>query len=124
MTTNSIDILVVDDELSILSTMKAILEAKGYKVGTADNGIKAVSIAKQRHFDIAIIDIVMPEMNGVDTYLKLQKISPDTAIIMITGYGKEHPLVEKAIDEGIQQLLHKPVDLDYLMKIISSLINN
>ena len=79
------DILVVDDDPGIATTLCQILLLKKHDVETAANGNEAVALIKKKHFDMAIVDIVMPELNGIDTYNQIKEISPDTNVVMITG---------------------------------------
>jgi len=108
-------ILVVDDEPGMLETMADILNATGYRAAMIADSSKAIDLVQKVHFDIVLLDIVMPEMNGVDAYYRIRDISPDTKVVMMTGYGSEHPLVKEAIGSGVDDLLHKPFDLGELL---------
>jgi len=113
-------VLIVDDEPGMLETMSDILSSTGYRAAVVSEAQKAVDLVKKVHFNVVLLDIVMPETNGVDAYYKIKEISPDTKVIMMTGYGAEHPLVKKAITIGVDELLHKPFDLDELMASLNS----
>jgi YesN/AraC family two-component response regulator len=117
---NKTSTLIIDDEVGILETIGDILDIKGYEVETAENGARGVEIAKTRHFDFILTDIVMPEMNGVEAYHQIKQISPDTEVIMMTGYGSDHPLVITAIHSGIKRLLHKPFEVSSLLKALNA----
>ncbi|MBT3363750.1 MAG: response regulator [Chloroflexi bacterium] len=114
-----INVLVVDDEPGMLETMADILAATGYRSSVVEQAKMALDLVGKIHFDIVLMDIVMPEMNGVDAYKKIRSASPDTKIIMMTGYGSDHPLVKKALGCGVEYLLHKPFDVDTLISSIN-----
>lgn len=115
---NKTSILIIDDEAGILETICDILDIKGYDVTTASNGVKGVELVQAHHFDLVLTDIVMPEMNGIEACHHIKRISPDTKVIMMTGYGAEHSLVRTAIDSGAEQILHKPFDISELLYAI------
>ncbi|MBT3362503.1 MAG: response regulator [Chloroflexi bacterium] len=117
-------ILVVDDEPGILETVYDILDIKGYKVAMAENGAKGVALVSKQYFDIVLIDIVMPEMNGVEAYNHIKRISPDTRVIMMTGYGSDHPLVKSALKSGVERLLHKPFEIKNMLGVIDEAVNH
>ena len=103
----------------MLETMSDILDSTGYRAAIVSEAKKAVELVEKAYFNVVLLDIVMPEMNGVEAYYKIKDISPDTKVIMMTGYGSDHPLVKKAITSGVDQLLHKPFDVSELMDSLS-----
>jgi len=110
-------ILIVDDDVEILETISDILEAKGYIVVTARSGSKAIEQIEQTPFDIALIDIIMPGMNGIQLYREIKRINPETKVIMMTGYSVED-LVLKVIAEGAWKVLYKPLNLTELVQLV------
>lgn len=112
-------ILIVDDEDGLRVSMASILEMEGYEVQTAENGYIAIEKAKQTSFDIAFLDIKMPGLNGVETFLEIKKISPETTVVMMTAYAAEK-LIRQALDEGAYACLSKPFDIE---KAIESIEN-
>ena len=110
-----VSILVVDDDLEMLKTLSYILTYKGYEVVTLSSGAEAIEMVKKRSFDIVLSDIKMPGINGVEVLKEIKRLSPETAIMMITAYTM-HGLVEEAKKEGARSIFSKPLDLD---KIIS-----
>ncbi len=111
-------ILVVDDNQDLLETFAMILKRRGYQVQTAVNGISAVDKFKKQNFDVTLMDIVMPEMNGVDAFKKIKQMQPEAPIILMTAYSDED-LVQNAKDEGVRQILHKPIHIDQLIELIN-----
>jgi two-component system response regulator HydG len=111
-------ILVVDDNQDLLETFAMILKRRGYSVQTAIDGITAVDKFKDQKFDVTLMDIVMPEMNGVDAFKKIKEMQPGTPIILMTAYSDEE-LLQTAWDEGADQIIHKPVRIDKLLELIN-----
>ena len=107
-------ILVVDDEKSIRSTLKDILELEKYKVDQAGDGFECLVKVKQNSYDIIILDIKMPKMDGMEAIDRLTELSPDTPIIMISGHGTIDTAVE-AVKKGAFDFIQKPMDLNRLL---------
>ncbi len=93
-------VLLVDDEERILTVGREICKALGYSVITADSGKEAIRIYKkeQDKINLVILDMIMPEMNGLETFLKLKKLNPDIKVLLSTGYS---------IDEKAQEMLRQ-----------------
>lgn len=101
-------ILLVDDEERILTVGREICKALGYSVVTADSGKKAIDMYKKKKDEISIVvlDMIMPKMNGLETFLELKKINPDVKVLLSTGYS---------IDEKAQEML-KQGCMGYILK--------
>jgi CheY-like chemotaxis protein len=115
---DEITILVADDNEDLLDTFAMILKRRGFSVETADNGAAAVDKYKRRRFDVVLMDIVMPEMDGVEASRKIREMHPDTAIILMTGYSDEAQL-KLAFDQGTRYIVQKPVKIEQLIEIIT-----
>jgi len=115
-------ILVIDDERAIRETIFDILDAKGYEVHVAESGERGITLAGKEYYDVVIVDIVMPEMNGVEACRHIRNISPSSSIIMMTGYSPSNPLVRSAIDGGVKRLLHKPFQVSTLLDAMESTV--
>lgn len=111
-------ILVVDDNANLARTTAMILNRKGYAVTTAGDGGEALEKAGHQAFDIILMDIKMPVMNGVETYKQIKSIRPDAAVIMMTAYAVED-LIQEALAEGAYGVLHKPLDIERVMVLIN-----
>ena len=109
--TNQASVLVVDDNEDLLDTFSLILKRRGFNVDTAENGLSAVDKFKSRHFDVTLMDIVMPEMNGVEAFKKIKEISPGATVILMTAYSEDE-LISMALDEGAHRVVHKPIKID------------
>ncbi len=114
-------ILVVDDESSIRRTLKEILEFEKYEVDLAANGMDALDMAKAHPFDAILLDIKMPEMDGLEVLENLQKFT-DCPVVMISGHGTIETAVE-AIKKGAYDFIVKPPDLNRLLITIRNAID-
>ncbi len=111
-------ILIVDDNEDLLQTFAMILRRRGFCVETAGNGASAVDKFKEQSFDVTQMDIVMPEMNGVEAFKKMKEMQPGAPVILMTAYSDEE-LIQTARDEGIRQIIHKPIRIDELIEMIT-----
>jgi DNA-binding response OmpR family regulator len=110
-------ILVVDDDKSILRTFTRILQKSGYEIDTAETGKEAMEKTGTRHYDLALVDIRLPDMDGTDLLAKLKKPLQHTVKIMITGFPSLETGV-KALDEGADAYLVKPVKPQELLILL------
>jgi len=117
VTTSKKTILVVDDDRSILRTFTRILQKSGYEIETAETGKEAIEKADNRHYDLALVDIRLPDMDGTDLLAKLKKQLQSTVKIMITGFPSLETGV-KALDEGADAYLVKPVKPQDLLVLL------
>lgn len=112
-------ILVVDDDPGTCTTLKNILANKGYTVSTTHTGEEAIAIAKEQAHDILFIDIKLPTINGLETYLAIKERNPKAVAIMITGYRQEmDALVKQALENDAYTCLYKPLDMEQLLKLV------
>ncbi|NWF91675.1 MAG: response regulator [Syntrophaceae bacterium] len=113
-------ILVVDDKFSDRETLKTILEDKGYRVATATDGNEAIEKVKTRHYDIIFLDVVLPGIDGVETFERVKKIDPRATVIMMTGYTVED-LVRRAVSEGAYTCIYKPFNMEKLIELVEGI---
>ena len=106
-------ILVVDDEEEVLNTLKILLTIKGYTVHTAKDGLSAIEKVKEVNPHIVLLDVIMPGIGGIDTLKEIKKISPKTAVIMVTAVIDEE-LAKRAVQLGADDYITKPIDFKYL----------
>jgi CheY-like chemotaxis protein len=111
-------VLVADDNEDLVETFAVILKRCGCHVETAGDGPAAVDKYRKRRFDVALMDIVMPGMNGVEALRRMKEIDPDTTVILMTGYA-DAALMERARDEGVRYIVHKPVKVERLIELIT-----
>lgn len=116
-------IMLVDDDEMFVESLSDILSEEGYHVEKAFSGEEALTMAQAQKFDLVLMDIKMPGMNGVEAFKEMKKCSPGTMVMMMTGYSVDE-LVNEAIEEGARGILRKPLDIDVLLKMIDELHKN
>jgi two-component system, NtrC family, nitrogen regulation response regulator NtrX len=107
-------ILIVDDDKSIRKTLRDILEFEKYEVDEAVDGLDCIVKIKQTNFDVIILDVKMPRMDGMEAIEKIQNLTPDTPVVMISGHGNIDTAVE-AVKKGAFDFIQKPPDLNRLL---------
>lgn len=116
------NILIIDDEKSIRTTLKEILEYEGYKVDEAADGIIGLEKIENQDFDAVLCDIKMPKMDGMEVLTKAGELAPDVPFIMISGHGTIETAVE-ATKKGAYDFLQKPPDLNRLLITIRNAVD-
>jgi CheY-like chemotaxis protein len=115
-----LDIFIVDDDKDFAESMAMVLEGRGYEVDIAHSGEDAIAKFKERDFDVAFMDVKLPGMNGVESFMEIRKFKPDTKIVMMTGYSVEQ-LLDQAVENGAWGVLHKPLDMGKVIETIENL---
>ncbi|AEB08859.1 sigma-54-dependent transcriptional regulator [Desulfobacca acetoxidans] len=115
-----ISILVVDDELSIRESLSGWLQQDGYEVATAADGIAAWAMIQENRYDIMLIDVKMPRMDGLSLLKKLRENDHTEAVVMMTAYGSIRDAVE-SMRLGAYDYLLKPFELEELSLTIEKL---
>mgnify|MGYP000358221181 CR=1 FL=1 len=110
-------ILLVDDEEEFINVLTQRLEVRGLKVTSAIRGQDAVDLIGNQSFDIIVLDLAMPGMDGLETLKKIKEKDADAEIVMLSGQGSIKSGVE-AMKLGAEDFLEKPVDLNDLLKRI------
>lgn len=110
-------ILVVDDEPNVRKVLLSILSNEGYIVETVENGKQAIKVAEKTYFDLALIDIELPDIKGTDILSTLRDIRPKMIRIILTAFPSLENAV-KAVNEGANGYVLKPFDGEELLKII------
>ena len=108
---NKMKVLVVDDEKTVRDFFREFLKKKDVEVEFADTGKGAVEEAGKNHYDLIFMDIVLPEIHGVQAYEKLKELGKKIPVVMMTGYAVEG-LIERARKNGIKHILKKPFTLN------------
>jgi CheY-like chemotaxis protein len=107
--------LVVDDDRMLARTLAEILELSGWNVTQANSGTEAVNAAARQAYDVVLMDVKMPGMDGVDAFKAMKAAHPEIRVILMTAYAAEDRLGE-AQREGVMKVLSKPVDVQKLMQ--------
>lgn len=106
-------ILAVDDDVKIRDLLDTLLHRKGHQVLTADHGQKGIDVYRRERPDITILDIEMPNMNGIEVLRKIREINPQAPVIILTGVGTE-VFEKQARDLGVTHFLAKGFSLHEL----------
>jgi PAS domain S-box-containing protein len=124
-TPRSGSILLVDDEQIIRNAARRILKLRGYDVILAESGVKAIEIFKEKKETVSLVllDIIMPEMDGIDTFEALVKIDPSVNVLLFSGYSKDDR-VERLLSKGRVRFAHKPFDIASLSKSVKECLAN
>ena len=115
-------ILVIDDEESIRNLLQDVLTYRGYRVELAASALDGIQLAQQGNHDTVILDIRMPDMDGLEALAKITASNPDLPVIMITAYSTSNTAIE-AMKRGAFDYLSKPFDLDKVFLIMDKAIN-
>ena len=107
-------LLIIDDEQSIRNTIREIFEFEKYEVEEAVDGLDGIDKIKNNKYDVVLLDIKMPEMDGMEVLEKIQVLQPDLPIVMISGHGSLETAVE-AVKMGAYDYISKPPDLNRLL---------
>ena len=110
-------VLVVDDDPGIRDTMVDVLSLEGYTVDVAASGQQALDRVRARRYDVALLDIRMPEMNGLQTLRAIRALDSAVRVIMITGFevGSE---AEDAMSAGAEAVFRKPLDVASFLPVL------
>ena len=114
-------ILVVDDEVDTCRNLSDILTDLGYQVDIAQEGAAALDLVRRNHYDVALLDLKMPGMDGLRLYREIKKISAGTVAIIVTAYAGAGT-AEEAITAGAWQILSKPVDFPKLLSFVDQAV--
>ena len=114
-------ILVVDDEENMLALFKRVLGKEGYDIECVDSGHRAVELAKERPFELAIVDVSMPDMDGIEVLARLKVMDREMPVIMITAF-RSWEKEQAARRLGCSDYLSKPLDMKRLKALVKEKI--
>lgn len=110
-------ILIVDDDQDFAESMAELFEIPGYVVETAFSGEEGIRKFKEKNFDLTFMDVKLPGMNGVESFLEIREYKPDAKVIMMTGFHMEE-LLGQALEKGAWAVLHKPLDTQKVLEMV------
>jgi len=119
-TQRELSILIVDDDPGMRETLGDILEDKGFAVAGAESGEVALERMRVRPYDLILLDIMMPGINGVETLRQIKAINPQVTTVIMTGHTQLEGLVSEALWAGVDGVLYKPFDVDAVIQMIES----
>ncbi len=115
-------VLIIDDEKSIRRTLREILEYENYKVEEAADGLEGLSVLSQKSFDVVLLDVKMPKMDGLEVLSKIMEMNAELPVIMISGHSTIDTAVE-AVKKGAYDFVAKPMDLNRLLITIRNALD-
>jgi DNA-binding response OmpR family regulator len=116
-------ILVVDDDPGMLDTLMDVLSATGYETSVAASGNAALEMAQAGRFDLVLMDVQMPGLNGVQVLHALRVLDPTIVVIMMTAYTGDELVAESQRTTGFS-VLSKPLDLDQVLPLVKSIVSS
>lgn len=116
-------ILVVDDDQALCDVVEKLLSNKGYVVHTSTDSAVALEMISQNHYDLLVLDYLMPGMNGVEIFRQARQVQPEVSGIFLTAHTTINT-VFPAIDAGVERVLAKPVDARELLPVIEQLVGH
>lgn len=108
-------VLVVDDDEDNAHSLAELFELEGHAVTVAHSGESAIAAYVNTDFDLAFMDVMMPGLNGVESFLAIRKLRPEARVFMMTGYSVEQ-LLQQAMEHGAMGVLTKPIAIDTLLR--------
>jgi DNA-binding response OmpR family regulator len=111
-------LLIVDDEINVRSTLGEFLEQRGYQVGEARSGGEALTLLTNAPYDLMVLDMLMPEMSGVEVMRRAREVRPDLAIIILTAHASVENAIA-AVKSNVTDYMLKPCNLNDLAVTIS-----
>jgi DNA-binding NtrC family response regulator len=117
------NVLVIDDDSRTRDLLSTGLNDAGYPVEAVENGKEAIKTCKKRSFDIALIDIELPDIKGIDLLNTLKQVQPKMARIIITGYPSIENAV-KSVNEKADGYLMKPINIEELLAMIKKILKD
>jgi PAS domain S-box-containing protein len=119
MMRKKLNLLIVDDEEGMRETLSETFQRKDYSVVAVSNGGSAVGAAKNQFFNVLILDMRLPDMDGAEVLRKIKSISPDTEVVIITAYASLQSSLN-ALNEGAFAYLMKPFEMENLLNTVAS----
>jgi DNA-binding NtrC family response regulator len=111
---DEITLLLVDDEIAFVEVLSKRLARRGFQVTKAFSGTEAIRILRKQDFNVAVVDLKMEDMDGIEVLKIFKKMAPEVPVIMLTGHGSEHS-AEEGLKCGAFDYLNKPYELDDLI---------
>lgn len=114
----TIRVLLVDDEEDLVATLAERLAMRGIDAQWASSWEAALGLLHRHRFDVAVLDIKLPRMSGIEIKRKMESMAPGMKFIFMTGHGSEQDFEKGAAEAGASNYLLKPVDIESLMRKI------
>lgn len=114
-------ILIIDDEKNLLKVLSDFLTRNGFQVQTAQEGGKGIDLYQKEHFDVVVLDLKLPDIDGVELLKELQKINSLLKVVVLTGYSEVKTYLA-TMESGACEYMSKPVDLELFKDVIDQIL--
>lgn len=114
-------VLVIDDQEGVRSFLRKFFSGMRLEVSVAENGFQAIESVKKKRFDLYLIDVRMPGLNGLETLRGIRRIDPSAPAVIMTGYA-DQDILEGIRAEGVVDILAKPFDLRRLREVVKTVL--
>lgn len=111
-------IVIIDDEAGICEVLARTFESEGYEVKSETDALKGLELVEKEKPDCVLLDVKMPEIDGVSALARIKEKNKDIVVIMITAYGTFESAME-SINKGAYDYIAKPFDFDYMKKLVA-----
>jgi len=115
-------ILVIDDEPELLALLMEVLEDEGYQALSAANGADGIRLNELENPDLIVLDLRMPEMDGIETLRQIRKQDDKVKVVILTGYGSPD-IIRDAADLDVSEYLSKPFENEHLLRVIGETLS-
>jgi DNA-binding response OmpR family regulator len=122
MPASPVRILIVDDEPDTCANLSDILTDLGYQVDTANDGFAALELVKKHPYEVALLDLRMPGMDGLELYRRMREISAETVAIVVTAYASSDT-AKSVLATGAWKILPKPVNIGSLLNVVAQALD-
>ena len=116
-----LSVLLVEDDARTRDLFSQLFRIKGYQVREAKNGEEAVDMACRQSFDLVLMDVKMPKVDGLEAFHRIRQIAPSSKVLLMTGFGMSEEL-EKLLNDPTVAYVHKPCTFDQLIAVIGELM--
>lgn len=113
-------VLIADDDRAICENLFDALTGHGYRVAMVCDPLEAIRQVERQAFDVLLLDLKMPKLNGLEVYRRVKILQPNLITILMTGYAEElSDMIHRGIDESAYTLLSKPINMNRLLKLLA-----
>ena len=115
-------IIIIDDEVDLAQNLRDIMKEEDYQVVATYDGKTGIALCSENRFDVALIDIMLPDIPGIDVARRIVEVSPKTGCILITANASLEIAVDAIKQEGVVALELKPLNIEHILQIVSDVI--
>lgn len=117
---SGLKVLIVDDDKDFARSWGRVIESDGHQVRLAYSGEEAIVEVQRAHYDVVFLDVMLPGMNGVECFVRIREMRPNTRVIMMTGFTVD-AVLEQAATSGAFAVLHKPLDEERVLTMLDEI---